>query len=152
MLSYIHAIRHAAPCCLALLLLAAGGCGSSGGGTLPSDEVARKALESALKQWRDGGKPGAVAGTEPPVEVHDTPWAQGQRLDAFEIVQEESSTADRRFTVRLSLAKPTGDQEVAYHVIGRGPVQVFREEDYLRNINMENGPKLSPPRTTKRRR
>ena len=150
-MNYMNTLRHRTPWCLTLLLLTAGGCGSSGGGTLPPDDVARAALETALTVWRDGGKPGAVKGTDPPVEVHDTPWAQGELLKSFEILKGESNIADRQFNVRLELAKPARAEEVVYHVIGRGPVQVFREEDFLRNINMENGPKLTKPGTTKRR-
>jgi hypothetical protein len=137
--------------CSFLLILGGGGCGS-GGAALPSDDVARAALEAALKTWRDGGKPGTLAGTEPPVEVHDTPWAQGAKLESFEILKAESSGAEKRFAVRLSLSKPAGVQEVRYYVLGRGPVMVFRDEDYIRNINMEDGPKLSKPGSPTRRR
>ncbi|MGC8638529.1 MAG: hypothetical protein ACP5XB_01480 [Isosphaeraceae bacterium] len=144
-------LRYATPCCLSLLLLSAGGCGTSGGGTLPPDDVARTALESALKLWCDGGQPGTIKGTDPPVEVHDTPWAQGDQLKSFEILKEDTNVADRQFNVRLSLSKPAGHKEVVYHVIGRGPVQVFREEDFLRNINMEDGPRLSKPGKARRR-
>ena len=55
--------------------------------------------------------------------------------------------AERRFSVRLSLAKPERVQEVQYYVLGRDPVMVFRDEDYIRNINMDNGPKLEPSRS-----
>jgi hypothetical protein len=130
-------------CGSALLLSIGGGCGDGVRASLPSDEVARTALESALKSWRDGGKPGTVAGMDPPVEVHDTPWGLGDRLASYEILGEETGTAEKRFAVRLVLAKPDRVQEVKYYVIGRGPVQVFRDEDYLRNINMEDGPKLN---------
>jgi hypothetical protein len=143
--------RFALLSCSALFLLGGGGCGS-GSAALPSDEVARTALESALEAWQDGGKPGKLAGTEPSVEVHDTPWAQGARLQSFEILQAESSGAAKRFSVRLALAKPAGVQEVQYYVLGLGPVMVFRDEDYMRNINMEDGPKLSKPRSQPRRR
>jgi hypothetical protein len=34
-------------------------------------------------------------------------------------------------------------------VLGTGPVMVFRDQDYMRNINMEDGPRLNRPRTTK---
>jgi hypothetical protein len=143
--------RLASLSCSALLILGGGGCGS-GGAALPSDDVARAALEAALETWRDGGKPGTLAGTEPPVEVHDTPWAQGAKLESFVILRAESSGAEKRFAVRLSLAKPAGVQEVLYYVLGRGPVMVFRDEDYIRNINMEDGPKPSKPGNPSRRR
>jgi hypothetical protein len=131
----------------ALFVLGGGGCGSgSGGALLPSDENARTALESALKVWQGGGKPGALAGTQPPVEVHDTPWAQGAKLESFEITQADSIGAAKRFAVRLALTKPAGVQEVQYYVLGGGTVMVFRDEDYMRNTNMEDGPKLSRPR------
>ena len=40
-----------------------------------------------------------------------------------------------------------------FYVIGHGPAaMVFREEDYLRNINMEDGPKLTRPGNRTRRR
>jgi hypothetical protein len=129
----------------ALFVLASSGCGN-GSASPPSDEVARVALDAALKTWRDGGKPGTVAGTDPPVQVLDTPWAQGDRLASYEILGEQNgAAAEKQFTVRLVLAKPERTQEVTYHVLGQGPVMVFRDEDYRRNINMEDGPKLDRP-------
>ena len=135
----------------ALLLLAAGGCGNGPSDALPSDEVARGALEAALKSWRDGGKPGPVSGMEPPVQVHDTPWSQGERLSSFEILKEDKSAAEMRFSVRLSLAKPERVKEVQYYVLGRDPVMVFRDEDYMRNINMVNGPDLNKSANSRRK-
>jgi hypothetical protein len=139
--------------CTSFLLLGGAGCGTgSGAAALPSDQVARTALESALKAWQDGGKPGTLAGTDPAVVVHDTPWAQGAKLKSFEILQAESSGVEKRFSVRLALAQPAGAREVQYYVLGRGPVMVFRDEDYTRNINMEDGPKLLKPGSQPRRR
>jgi hypothetical protein len=139
--------------CWAIGLLTAGGCGS-GGAAPPSDEVARAALEGALKTWRDGGKPGVLKGMEPPVQVLDTPWSQGERLGSYEILREDTGAAEKRFTVRLSLTKPERVQEAEYYVLGRDPVMVFRDQDYQRNINMEDGPKLNKSRNqqTQRRR
>ena len=74
----------------------------------PSDEVARTALDSALKAWRDGKKPGDLAGTEPRVAILDTAWAHGDRLESYEILGEEPGVAEKRFAVRLSMAKPAG--------------------------------------------
>jgi hypothetical protein len=135
-----------------LLPLTAGGCGN-GSASAPAGDVARAALDAALKSWRDGGKPGTVAGVDPPVQVLDTPWAQGDRLASYEILGEEAgAAAEKQFTVRLVLAKPERTQEVTYHVLGSGPVMVFRDEDYRRNINMEDGPKLDKPAGRTRRR
>ena len=135
-----------------LLIVSAGGCGHSRSEGLPSDKVARQALEAALTTWRDGGKPGPVAGIDPPVEVHDTPWSLGERLSSFEIVQQDQSASEMRFSVRLSLAKPERVQEVQYYVLGRAPVMVFRDEDYMRNINMVNGPSVTKPASSRGKR
>jgi hypothetical protein len=125
---------------LAAMLIIGGGCGN-GATAVPSAPVARNALESSLKTWCDGGKPGILAGTEPVVQVYDTPWASGQTLKSFEILREEEAVGvEKRFAVRLSFSKPERVEEVQYHVLGAGPVMVFRDEDYERNINMVDGP------------
>jgi hypothetical protein len=136
---FTNSIRALLVAAWAILLLSMPGC-SNGTTAVPTGEVARKALEAALNQWRDGGKPGDLPGTDPKVEVHDTPWAKGDRLASYEILGEESGTAEKRFSVRLSLSKPEKVQEVKYHVLGVGPVMIFRDEDYERNINMVDGP------------
>jgi hypothetical protein len=135
----------------AILLSSGGGCGN-GAAAVPSNQVARTALETALKSWCDGGKPGALAGTEPAVQVHDTPWASGQNLKSYEILREETEGVEKRFAVRLNLAKPERVEEVQYHVMGAGPVLVFRDEDYQRNINMVDGPPVTKPKTSGGRR
>lgn len=126
-----------------LLLVAAGGCGDARSDALPSDEAARQALDAALSSWRDGKKPGPIAGTSPAAEIHDSRWSLGDRLSSYEILGEEREATDMKFSVRLTLAQPAGVQEVEYHVLGRDPLMIFRDEDYLRNINMDNGPKLN---------
>jgi hypothetical protein len=131
-----------------VFLLAVGGC-SNGGAVPTSNDQARAALESALKTWRDGGKPGAIAGMEPAVQVSDTPWSKGDRLGSYEIVKEDTSGAEKKFTVRLSLTKPDRVEEVQYYVMGTGPVMVFRDQDYQRNINMEDGPATNKPEAKK---
>jgi hypothetical protein len=126
----------------ALFALAGSGC-SNGSAELPTNDVARTALQVALDTWRDGGKPGTLQGMEPAVQVNDTPWSQGDRLGSYEILKEDTNGAEKKFTVRLSLTKPDRVEEVQYYVMGKGPVMVFRDQDYLRNINMEDGPNLS---------
>ena len=91
-----------------------------------------------------------MAETQPPVEVFDTPWGLGERLSSYEILREDKSASEMRFSVRLSLAKPERVEEVQYYVLGRDPVMVFRDEDYMRNINMINGPPLTKPAHARR--
>jgi hypothetical protein len=78
----------------AAVLYSSGGC-SNGSTAVPSNTVARNALESALKTWCEGGKPGILPGTEPVIQVHDTPWASGQSLASFEILREEDAAWSR---------------------------------------------------------
>ncbi len=137
---------------LTSLLLAASGCGDARSEALPSDESARTALDLALSSWRDGKKPGPIAGTTPPAEIHDSRWSLGDRLASFEILDEEKNGAEMKFNVRLTLAKPAGVQEVKYYVLGRDPVMIFRDEDYARNINMDNGPSLNGGGNARKRR
>ena len=47
------------------------------------------------------------------------------------------------------MKKPPATREARYVVVGRGPVLVYREEDYTRAMNMDNNP--TPPRTKGRR-
>lgn len=125
-----------------LLVLACSGCGN-GAAAVPTNDAARTALDSALAAWTKGAKPGEVPGSEPPIVVHDSLWGRGRQLASFEILkEEEGAAAEKRFLVRLALSKPEQTEEVQYHVLGVSPLMVFRDEDYQRNINMENGPAL----------
>ena len=134
------------------LLLAGGGCGDAISEALPSDAAARQALDAALTAWRDGKKPGPVEGMEPQAEIHDTPWSLGDQLSSYEILGEEKNGPEMKFSVRLTLAKPETVEEVEYYVLGRDPLMIFRDEDYVRNINMDNGPKLPGSGNARQRR
>lgn len=134
----------------AMVLASVNGCGV-GSNEFVDDQAARTALDAALTAWSRGSKPGLLAGSDPPVMVHDTPWSRGQRLESYEILgEEEGAAAEKRFNVRLSLAKSGRTEEVQYHVLGNSPLMVFRDQDYLRDINMENRP--NPSRTAGRAR
>ncbi len=136
----------------ASLLLAASGCGDARSEALPSDESARTALEAALSSWRDGKKPGPIAGASTSAEIHDSRWSLGDRLASYEILGEEKNGAEMKFNVRLTLSQPAGVREVQYYVLGRDPVMIFRDEDYARNINMDNGPSLNGGGNARKRR
>ena len=126
-----------------LLIVAISGCGN-GNAAVPTEETARSALETVLNSWIRGEKPGEQARTSPSVVVHDTKWSQNEPLSNFEILASETevSPVEKQFTVRLSIGKPPRTEEVTYHVLGVSPLMVFRHEDYLENINMEEGSKI----------
>ena len=126
-----------------LILLAVPSCG--GPSMNPPADRARVALEAALNAWREGKKPGMIAGTDPPVQVADNEWTNGRKLAGFEILREQPSEADKRFVVKLTHAAPAASVEAVYIVLGVSPIAVFREEDYARMMNMDNNPTPKKP-------
>ena len=116
-----------------LPLIAAVGCSS--GKKLedftPQEGNARKALDAALTHWVSGGQPGAIPNTKPVVEVTDTKWKSGQKIQSFEIVSDEppAGAGPRFFKVKLTPA--TGvPVETRYAVLGIDPLLIYRDEDY----------------------
>ncbi len=116
----------------AVLMGVCAGCASKGYDKYyPSEDKARQALEAALNAWRDGKKPGSVEGAPVPVQVVDSEWLHGKRLQSYEIVGEEPNEGPRVFSVRLTLQRPAGQQAtVRYYVVGKDPLWVYREADY----------------------
>jgi len=97
---------------------------------IPSADAARKALEAGLQAWQDGQPVGMVKNTSPQVQVVDSQWQAGQKLRAYQIVQEEDREGRKWFSVRLTLKNAPGEKTVRYVVVGREPIMVFREDDY----------------------
>lgn len=98
---------------------------------VPSSASSRQALEAALGAWVNGQPLGPVQTVSPPIQVVDSAWQKGQRLDSFEIVGEEKGKDGLPyFTVRLHKSRPQGEETVRYVVTGRSPMWVFREDDY----------------------
>ena len=120
---------------LALLPLIVAGIGCSSGKKLedftPNEGNARKALEAALTHWVGGGQPGAIPNTKPVVEVTDSKWKAGQKIQSFEIVGDEppAGAGPRFFKVRLTPEKGS-PVETKYAVLGIDPLLIYRDEDY----------------------
>jgi hypothetical protein len=129
-----------------LLLGATAGCGASNAQFTPSSNEARSSVEAALTAWKDGKPVGEIEAT-PPVRVVDSAWQGGQQIDSFEIGEEKEVDGTKQFAVKLLMKKTQKSEDVRYVVHGRDPVWVYREEDYLRTLNMENNP--APPPTSK---
>jgi hypothetical protein len=116
------------------------GCGANQAQYTPTSDEARTSLEASLTAWRDGKAYGSVTAT-PPVQIADSVWQGGGQIESFQIGDEETDAdGSKLFPVKLKMKKPPGDQSLRYVVRGRGPVWVFREEDYKRMNNMDNDP------------
>lgn len=120
---------------------------------MPSTDVARSALEKTLEAWKSGAKHGELGSTDPVIQAVDSDWRSGKALSSFEILNEEESASERRFTVKLVYAEAVAKNktkentgttaDARYVVLGKGPVLVYREEDYQRMLNMDNNPATS---------
>jgi len=121
-----------------VLLLACGGCGRGAQSFVPAEATARKALETALTAWKNGRAVGAIEGGDLPIQVLDSAWYKGHKLDSFEVLGDETDADGKRwYTVRLHMRKPPGTQTVRYLVTGRAALWIYREEDYKRSRNWE---------------
>jgi hypothetical protein len=119
-------------CASALFTLSACGAGCNRSPSfVPSSASSRQALEAVLGAWVNGQALGPVQTVSPPIQVVDSAWQKGQRLDSFEIIGEEKGKDGLPyFTVRLHKSRPQGEETVRYVVTGRSPMWVFREDDY----------------------
>jgi len=121
------------------------GCGASHARYTPTSGEARSSLEAALAAWRDGKPYGPIEAT-PPVQVADTAWQRGEKVESFEIsAEEDGGDGTKQFAVTLKMKAPAGEKSVRYVVHGRDPVWVYRDEDYKRMLNMDNNPVTTSP-------
>jgi hypothetical protein len=132
--------------CLGLLA----GCDSGYERYTPSSNEARASLEAALSTWREGKLPTDVD-VKPPVRVNDSIWSSGQQIESFSIGDEQDvGDGTKQFVVKLVTKPKKAEQEVKYIVHGRDPVYVYREDDYMRLVNMDNNPVTRPAKPSSR--
>jgi hypothetical protein len=123
------------------------GCGSGHARYTPTSTEARSSLETALTAWREG-KPPTTIDVKPPVHVIDSTWQGGQQIESFTIGDEQDvGDGTKQFAVKLVTKPKRSEQEVKFVVHGRDPVYVFREEDYVRTLNMDNNPVSPRPKS-----
>jgi hypothetical protein len=123
----------AARFCLVAAAVAAAGCGEEARlqQFKPDAEAARKALETALSEWKGGRKePGRIEGVTPPLQVVDTVWGSGKKLASFEIGEAADFEVSKKFKAKLTLEGAAGPEEVTYLIVGKDPLWIFREQDY----------------------
>lgn len=122
-------------CALAI----AGGCGVAPA-IDPGVDGGRAALDAALSAWKSGAAVGAVTGTKPPVQAVDSVWGSGKKLKDYEIVAADPGSSPPRWNVRLKMEGQPKAEDAVYVLVGADPVWVYREDDFLRTMNMDDNP------------
>jgi hypothetical protein len=111
---------------------------------LPDAQVARRAVERSLAEWRDSPPLDLTTPTARPVMFVDQQRWPGRRLRAFAILGEAEAEGCRRFQVRLSLADPDESILAAYYVFGDDPIWVYRAEDFDMIMHMDKSMMREP--------
>ncbi len=122
-----------------MLSLMAGGCGSATHEDyVPSENVGRKAIETALSAWQNGKSMGRIESQDAAaVEPQDLDWKAGKKLTAFSVEKQVPTTeGPKQFAVRLSFEGDTEPIDAVYYVVGRDPMWVFRDRDYKKTTGM----------------
>jgi hypothetical protein len=102
---------------------------------IPESKDARAALETALSAWQSGAAYEPITSSSPVLNVFDSRWQAGQKLEKFEILEELPETERPEFKVRMQLAgKP--EETLTYIIVGIDPLQIFRDADYKRATGM----------------
>ena len=135
----------------ALTLAFTPGCGSSTRDFVPNAASARDDLETALASWQKGGKPAELITSEHPIYFVDSQWEAGQALESYEILEENPSQSEteKRYGVVLRMKKPAAEKRVEYIAVGRSPMWIFRDEDYVKQGSM--GDEAKPRRPGRKR-
>jgi hypothetical protein len=118
------------------LVLCLGCSGGSEKQFLPSEDVSRKALETALSAWQNGQPMENIGNGSPAIRVTDPRWSAGQKLSGYEILKEENQDGRRYYSVKLKLKAPAREPVVRYVVVGKDPLVVFDEDEYNSKTGM----------------
>ena len=134
-----HLVRFLIAIALSTFFFSAAGCESSGEAKyIPSEDIAKKALNAALKAWQDGQAHGTVKTFAVPVDTYDARWQAGKTLEKFEVVRSEALDNHKAFIVKMKLTDED-EEEVTYLVVGNDPLMVFRKQDYDKASGVGDG-------------
>ncbi|MBI3468203.1 MAG: hypothetical protein HY000_34800 [Planctomycetes bacterium] len=124
----------------AVLLVLLAGCGGqrTNDSFVPSDATAREALQAGLDAWKEGKPPGRVQAQSSTIQVVDSQWQSGDRLENYEVVDAVPGDGPRQFSVRLTMKGGAGPKEVRFVIVGKDPIWVFRDTDYAQASTMGN--------------
>jgi hypothetical protein len=123
---------------LAFILAGFAGCSRSNESYDPSTDKAHDALVATLDYWKSGHERNRIVGRTPFIEVVDSYWDTGVKLNSYDIGGEDTNEdGHRRFTVKLNVEDENPVQTVRYIVVGLNPLWVYREEDYKKAAGTE---------------
>lgn len=133
----------------ALVLASALGCQQQQPGAttlrvIPEPEAGQVAVTTALAEWKCGREPGTIDTVRPAIVVVDSHRKPGQTLERYEILGQVEDDNSRTYTVRVSMANPQEEPLLRFHVFGREPLWVFRQEDYDMLSHWECPPPEAP--------
>jgi len=104
---------------------------------IPPDDVASKALTTALDAWKSGKPFAQTDATAPKIDVLESNWQAGKKLTAYEIVGPATGDdQNKRFTVKITLDGASAPQDTVYVVLGKDPLFVFNQVDYQKTNGM----------------
>ena len=137
----------------ALTLALSHGCGSTTEAYIPNAATAREDLETALTAWQKGRKPAELMKGEHPIYFVDSPWEAGQALESYQILEENPSESEteKRYGAVLKMKKPPEEKRVEYIAVGRSPMWIFRDEDYVKQGSMGEEPNPKSKRKARKR-
>ena len=107
---------------------------------MPDPQIARRALEDALEEWRTSPETDSTAATGRSMIFVDQQRRPGQKLREFAVLGATVVDNCRRFVVRLSLAEPEESMLAAYYVFDKSPIWVYRVEDFDMMMHMDSMP------------
>ncbi len=122
----------------ALTLALTPGCGSSTSAYIPNAATAREDLDTALAAWQKGVKAAQLTTGEHPIYFVDSQWEAGQALESYQILEENptQTETEKHYGVVLKMKKPPAEKSVEYIAVGRSPMWIFRDEDYVKQGSM----------------
>jgi len=120
---------------LALVFIAGCSGGNSPSRYEPPKQVARSAIDAALKTWKSGVPLGPIAG-KPEINMFDERWQAGKKLESYELLDEVAGSEHPQFKVRLKITG-SAEEENEFLAVGIDPLLVFRDKDYRKTSGVK---------------
>ncbi len=97
---------------------------------IPPSSAAKAALERSLSAWKSGTPHGTLHDKAPAIDVFDSRWQAGRKLESYSIGSEIAGEPHPTFNVTLRVEGDEREEETSFHVVGIDPLHVFRDADF----------------------